>query len=330
MHSEQVALRRTRINALAAITHGNGLEIGPLDSPIALKAECHVRYVDVFDTRVLHELSEFNPHVETADIVDVDFALQDHQGRICSLPEVAAPEGPYDWVVASHVVEHAPDLIGWLAEIAEILAEEGRLVLIVPDRRYTFDTLRPPTTVGQILEAHSYGHKTPSERAVFDHFRSTVSASAADLWADQSNRDHPLIYPFEKAVQMRQVALESREYIDCHIWLFTPQTLIEQIVELGRLGLCDFIVHDILPTALNELEFYVVLQRVPRDLDAVQEEVFRSQGLQTLLEESRGDEGAAERDTEPHPENAPFSESELKLIHLKRRVMRPINQALGR
>jgi len=344
MHSDHVALRRRRILSLAPLNKGVGLEIAPLDSPIALKEECDVRYIDVLDTHRLHDHFRGDPNVNLDDVVDIDFALHDGDGRIRSLAEVASPDGPYEWVVASHVIEHVPDLIGWLANIAEVLKDEGHLLLVVPDKRYTFDTQRPLTTVGQILEAHSYRHKTPSERAVFDHFRSIVAVPAADLWAGRPGSDYPRVYTFEDAAHMRQISLETGDYTDSHVWLFTPSVLIDQIVELGRLGLCDFIVEHLIDTAPNELEFSISLLRIPRDLGPAQEEVVRAQGLQTLLEE--GDvktgtnqevipEGVLSRTQSaahhsPQGELPVFSERELNLILLKRRVMRLMKRALRR
>ncbi len=52
---------------------------------------------------------------------------------------------PADLLVASHVIEHVPDLITWLREIASVLKPTGQARLAIPDRRYTFDLLRVET-----------------------------------------------------------------------------------------------------------------------------------------------------------------------------------------
>src|SRR6185436_9508930 len=105
--------------------------------------EADVRYVDVLDRDglVAHYADD---GVDTDRIPEIDFPLIQPDGRTLGLAEAAAPGAPYDWVVASHVVEHVPDLIGWLADLAELTADGAALVLVVPDRRYTFDALRPP------------------------------------------------------------------------------------------------------------------------------------------------------------------------------------------
>ncbi|THI93750.1 hypothetical protein E7Z54_20625 [Nocardioides sp.] len=42
---------------------------------------------------------------------------------------------PFDWVFASRVIEHVPDLVGWLEQTESLVVEDGALVLVVPDRR---------------------------------------------------------------------------------------------------------------------------------------------------------------------------------------------------
>ncbi|MBA3780525.1 MAG: methyltransferase domain-containing protein [Nocardioides sp.] len=76
------------------------------------------------------------------------------------------PGGPYAWGIASHVIEHIPDLVGWLAQLADVVADDGVLVLAVPDKGYGFDAHRPLTTVGQILAAHEEGHTRPGVPSV--------------------------------------------------------------------------------------------------------------------------------------------------------------------
>lgn len=186
--------RRSLMTRLGRFADGTGLEVGPLNRPVALKSLCAVRYVDVFDADTIRHHYRDDPNVNVADIPDLDFCLHTADGQIQSLPEAVGDAAPFQWIVASHVVEHVPDLIGWLDEIAQVLADDGRLVLAVPDRQYTFDVLRPATTVGQILQAHADRDRTPSVRAVFDHFRSVVSASAADLWAGEHPTEDDRMY----------------------------------------------------------------------------------------------------------------------------------------
>jgi hypothetical protein len=310
---------------------GMGLEIGPLDSPIALRSTYDVRYVDVVDTVGLREKYGNDPNVVTEEIAEVDYALQGPDGVIRSLAEVVRDDAPFDWVVASHVIEHVPDLIGWLGGIAEVTADGGHLVLMIPDRRFSFDVRRPQTTMGQILQAHTMADTVPSERAVFDHFRSYVDAPTPDLWAGASGDAYPLVFTLEHAREMRDLAVGKGQYVDSHVWMFTPSAFVEQIIELGNLGLCDFIVDQVIPTRHNEVEFYALLERIPRGMTPEQEAAARARGVQSVHDRVSPPDTDQSEAPAREPAGTPaggdlapeivLSEREVRLIRFKRKAM---------
>jgi SAM-dependent methyltransferase len=249
------------------LTVGPGLEIGPLHSPIVTRDDADVRYVDVHLTPALKAYYATHPGAPVDDIVEVDYALIEG-GRTRTLPEAVAVDAPFAWVVASHVVEHVPDLVGWLADVAEVLADDGVLVLAIPDRRFCFDARRPPTTVGQLLQAHLDGDARPSVRAVFDHFDQAADIDLAACWrgepTDPARIIHGTGYAWERVVEGQATG----EYQDCHVWLFSPAELVAQLATLARLGQLDLALDALDPTPPGDVEFYVALRRVPRRLDA--------------------------------------------------------------
>ncbi|MGY2874220.1 hypothetical protein ACVW00_001410 [Marmoricola sp. URHA0025 HA25] len=256
-----IAARRAHFLSLADFATGHGLEIGPLDAGIADPDRHDVSYVDVFDTEGLRSHYAGDQNVIPELIPTIDFPLV-QGGATRTLAEAAAAKAPYDWVIASHVIEHVPDYVGWLAEIAALTVDGGALILAVPDRRYSFDRHRPPTTVGQALEAHERRDARPSTRAVYDHFSSTVSVDTVALWrGDRPPAREPLA---ERLADVRGKVERARagEYVDCHVWMFTPESFVQQLVELRILGLSDWYVETLLPVS-HDLEFHVVLRRVP-------------------------------------------------------------------
>ncbi len=58
-----------------------------------------------------------------------------------------------DYIVASHVIEHVPDMITWLREIGAILKQSGTVRLAIPDKRYTFDIRRRTSSITDIVDA---------------------------------------------------------------------------------------------------------------------------------------------------------------------------------
>ena len=102
---------------LAAIdvTRMRGLEIGPLATPRVRKDEGSVRYLDHASTTELKRKYATDKAMRDRldEIVDVDYVI----GEKMTASEVVAPDAPFDYVIASHVIEHIPDPIGWMADL---------------------------------------------------------------------------------------------------------------------------------------------------------------------------------------------------------------------
>lgn len=258
----QLTMRQRRLWRLHDFSRGAGLEVGPLYQPVACRPLADVRYVDVFDREQL--AANYTGHVRVdADLIpEIDFVLLDGD-RVRTIPEATAG-AQFDWVVASHVIEHVPDAIGWLDQIAQVTVDGGALALIVPDRRYCFDIHRPGTTVGAMLQAHDDGDSTPSVRAVYDHYRSHVFTDTAEAWQGRpptyERRSRPL-----DVVQGHLARARSGEYVDAHVWTFTPGSFVDQLVELRTLGLSEWTVDKLRPTKPGALDFHAVLRRLPRE-----------------------------------------------------------------
>ena len=257
--------RQTLLWGLFDFSQGRGLEIGPLHNTAVPKEHADVQYLDVFDRDQLVENYGDDPGVPVETIPEMDFVLS-ADDRVRSIPEAVGDAERFDWVMASHVIEHVPDVIGWLADIAEVVVDGGALVLAVPDRRYCFDLHRPGTSVGQMLQAHELGEVVPSVRAVYDYKRGHASVRAPMVWSGNPVGYENRIYPLELVRSLTDRA-RAGEYIDSHVWLFTPGTLLEQLVELRVLGLAEWRVESLIPTARDQLEFYAVLRRLPRGGD---------------------------------------------------------------
>jgi len=181
---------------------------------------------------------------------------------VSTLAEAVAADAPYQHVVASHVIEHVPDVLGWLRDVAEVLTHDGALLLAVPDRRYCFDVHRAPATVGQVVQAHLDGDRTPSARAVLDHFMRAVDYSAEQAWAGEqppTEGSHPLD-------DVRRLLARQRagEYVDCHVWPLTPQVFAGLMDDLLALGEVGFAVERITATRVGDQEFYATLRRLDR------------------------------------------------------------------
>jgi hypothetical protein len=292
---------------------GRGLEVGPLYTPLVRRPEADVRYTDVYSTEELRSHYRDDPAVSIEDIVDVDYPLID--GDIIRTVAGAAAEGaPFDWVLASHVIEHVPDLIGWLADLASIMADGARLGLVVPDGRFSFDAIRPVTTVGEMVLAHASGDTRPSLRAVFDHFDSHRTVNVVELW------DHDFVPGEDRMSYTSGIVNElmgrtrSGEYIDSHVWVFTPVDFVRQLDILSRYGYLDFAFVEVMPTARHDLEFYATLERLPRSWSDEEKRARFESNLEDMLARAASGEPAG-----PPPALVP-SPREERLIVRKRAI----------
>lgn len=110
------------------------------------------------------------------DTVNVDYteepstapAQRRHAGRVMPVDVVAAadalpfPDDAYDFVLASHVIEHMPDPIGALREWARVARRY--VFLVIPERTNEFDRHRPLTPLAELLERHRTGFTSAEDR----------------------------------------------------------------------------------------------------------------------------------------------------------------------
>lgn len=62
------------------------------------------------------------------------------------------PDEKYDFLLASHCLEHCANTIKTLKEWSRVVKKDGLLLLILPDRNYTFDRNRPVTKFQHLIE----------------------------------------------------------------------------------------------------------------------------------------------------------------------------------
>jgi len=230
----------------------SGLEIGPLTNPAVTPAMGRIRYLDHTDTDTLRATHGDHLEVDTDRLVPLDYA---QNGR--SIIDTIGPETRFDYVVASHVIEHVPDPILWLRELDAILAPGGVVLLAVPDKRRCFDILRNPSVAADFIDAHLAGVTRPTPRQVFDHHQSAMAWNGTIAWL----ADPPLheLTPVRTAEQALELATDgSGEYQDVHCWVFTPTSFRRVMTALRRLGLIPFDVERCTETAGHE--FFVTLR----------------------------------------------------------------------
>jgi hypothetical protein len=247
--------RKEKLLAGIDLQRSSGLEIGPLTSPIVTKAVGPIIYVDHMDSASLRQKYANDPNVDVAKIVDVDAVwgpqsmLEALQGR------------KVDYIVASHVVEHVPDLITWLEELRSVLNSGGSVRLVVPDRRFTFDYLRRETTLTDIVHAFLMRARAPLPYAILDFCVNETTVDAVEAW--RGNLD-PVVLKrnctLDEAMAIAKDVRATGGYRDVHCWVFTPRSFAELFEQAAGLGLIKFACEAFFDTELYQIEFFVHLR----------------------------------------------------------------------
>lgn len=252
---------------------GVGLEIGPSHAPIAPKSEGYnVHVVDHLDKESLIE--KYRPHgCAIENIEEVDFIWHGE-----TYAELTGRTHYYDWIIASHVIEHTPDLVSFLNSCDEVLKDDGVLSLAVPDARFVFDSLRPLTGISKVLDAYANKATVHSIGTAVEQTSEMCTRGGNATWDYKHNKGDFALTHSQEEVERAFQRYSSREYVDYHSWCFTLHSFRLLIHDLNSLGLISL--KEISYYCPNSLEFYITLGH-----GSTSAQVSRLQLLETIREE---------------------------------------------
>jgi hypothetical protein len=228
----------------------HGIELGPLDRPILGKREYNILYVDHATREDLLEKYKISGSPETLmpeRIVPVDIVWPG--GPIA--PLLNGRPKP-DYCIASHVIEHVPNVIGWLQHLAGALKEGGILSLAIPDKTRTFDHNRATSRPADLIDAYVRRLQAPSARHIFDHVTSVSPVGTTP------QRPSPEL--IRQALEDAVAAEQKGVYMDVHCHVFTQQSFLEVFGVLAHTGLLPVKLRRFFPTRENANEFIVSLE----------------------------------------------------------------------
>lgn len=279
--------RRGKLLAGLALGQEKGIEIGPLDHPLVPKSEGDISYVDYADASFLREKYREDPNVVTANIPETDAVWGER-----TLAEALGARHAFNYAVASHVVEHVPDLISWLDELHTVLKPGATLRLAVPDRRYTFDFMRHDSAVSEAVTAHVLRLRAPSPGQLIDSALNHHVVDVREMWAGAAARQprYSRVERLQHAVGCARQIIEKGVYIDVHCWVFTPASFCELMEQLVALGYLRFACELLWDTERDEDEFIVVMRSSEDRAECL--ESWRGHGEALRETERQGELGA--------------------------------------
>ena len=234
------------------------LEIGPAYNPLVPKAKgwnsFSLDHTSQQELRNKYQGAHPIDHIEPVDYVwqngsmETAVPLEDH--------------GTFDLIVASHVIEHAPDPIAFLRSASVLLKKSGFLSLVIPDKRLMFDFFKPVTTTGDVLVAHQQLRTRHGKKTVFESIAYNVSETNEIAWSIRPMADFNFFGEDVLAEAKRFFDSHSEEatspYVDYHATIHTPSSFALILLELGAIGLLPFTTECSFPG--TGCEFYITLK----------------------------------------------------------------------
>jgi len=229
-----------------------GLEIGPSFRPLApKKSGWNIKIMDHASAAELRE--KYKPHhVDLSAIEEVDYIYRGER-----LPDLVKNE-QFDYILASHVIEHVPDLIGFLQDCGSILRPNGEIRLAIPDKRFCFDHNRPCSPLSRIIDCFEHKCKIQTVGAAAEYFLTVCKKNGLIAWDSKTPGDLENRHTLEEA---KSAILQTRNgvYLDIHNWVFEPITFKDIISKLKILNYIDLEIKQISETMGHE--FFASLQK---------------------------------------------------------------------
>jgi SAM-dependent methyltransferase len=216
-------------------TRGHGLEIGAGFNPLLPKSEGYdIKVLDHASQEDLRHKYE-GSGVDLARIEPVDYVSSGG-----SLIATIGREACFDYIVGSHVIEHSVDLLGLLIDCQRLLKAGGVVALAVPDKRFSFDVLRPVSSTGDVLQAHVEGRTRHSLGALFDEVAYNSLRGGALAWPPDAGGPLAFAGSLEAAYDIFEKSRREGTFHDIHAWQFTPSSfrlIVSDLHAVGYLGL---------------------------------------------------------------------------------------------
>lgn len=223
------------------------LEIGPNYNPIAPRAGgWRTTILDYADkTELLRHLATVNEAdiaALSAQVEDVDIIWNGEP-----LDELCLARNPagFDFLIASHVIEHIPDLIRFFQSVARLMKKDGVLSLAVPDLRYCFDFYKPPTSTAGVLAAYRCRRTIHFPETIFENCSCNAHVNDRGAWLREPFRVPEITLDLFNAYDdylayARAESAGTQSYRDAHCWHFTPAVFETVMFELSCLKLIEY------------------------------------------------------------------------------------------
>lgn len=215
------------------------IEVGASFRPLAPKRDGWKTCIVDHETRENLIAKYAGADIRPEEIEEVDIVWREGQLHNAVPQEFV---GCCDAVIVSHVLEHLPDLIGFLKSVRLLVHDQGRLIFALPDKRWCFDCFRSPTLAGDVLQAHHEHRQVHSFAARFNEIAYSITADGKIGWGFREKvRNLRFFHPLRRIHDLVQSGpVDQSTYEDAHAWHFTPASFKLLVLDLALAGACDW------------------------------------------------------------------------------------------
>lgn len=142
---------------------GEGIEIGAMNYPVAVKKGVKVKYYDRISREDSHKIF---PDIDLKTLVKVDI-LGDGE----KLDNIDSSS--LDFVIANHFIEHCQNPILTLGNMMRVLRPGGYIYMAIPDKRFTLDAHRSVTPLEHFIKDYEEGPQWSEEDHYYDFVKYT-------------------------------------------------------------------------------------------------------------------------------------------------------------
>ena len=226
------------------------LEIGPFSRPITGK---NVKYFDVVDSKGLQN---------KADLYSTDGKrIPKKIHYISEFGDLSIIKEKFDNVYSAHNIEHQIDLVEHLNQIYNLLNENGKYFLVIPDKRYCFDHFVSESVLSDVLSSHfvkTKRHTLKTQLTMCETTHNDADRHWAGNHGDQLESESRSLECYIKSVND---FFATDTYIDLHQWRFFPKNFVHICNSLYKMGLIKLKIENIYCTKKNTLEFMAILYK---------------------------------------------------------------------
>ena len=247
---------KTREEMIASIPKGSKvLEIGPFYCPLIERNSGYdIKYFDVLNTEQQYVIArEWKVPIDKIP-TDIDY--------ISPTGDLTIIDEKFDYVISAHNIEHHPDLVKHLKIIENLLIDGGKYIVIIPDKRFTYDHFFNASSVADVIDAHINKAVKHSLKNIINNKLLHAHNGLTHHYAGKHGVQPKLTDLKDELDSIINEYLNSEKYIDVHAWIFTPRSFKDIIDTLDTLGYTNLELKEVtMPIYKKSFEFAAVLEK---------------------------------------------------------------------